>query len=92
VIAKNDAGVLLAGSDAQDSHGRYACTAQGTLSILGEYAMVPRMSDLPQAVKDYLRGITSKGGKARAAKLSARRKKEIAQKAARARWRNHNGK
>ena len=29
---------------------------------------------------------SSKGGKARAAKLSARKKKEIARKAARARW------
>ena len=29
----------------------------------------------------------SKGGKARASKLSARRRKEIAQKAAKARWR-----
>jgi len=38
------------------------------------------------AVKKYFAKITSEGGKARAKKLSPKRRKEIAQQAAAARW------
>jgi hypothetical protein len=37
-------------------------------------------------VADYIRGLASKGGKGRAKKLSAKRRKQIAKKAARKRW------
>lgn len=38
------------------------------------------------AVREYFQKITSQGGKARAAKLTKKQRKEIAQKAAKARW------
>jgi hypothetical protein len=38
------------------------------------------------AVARYVRGLASRGGKARAKKLSARRRKQIAAKAGRTRW------
>jgi hypothetical protein len=38
------------------------------------------------AVAQYVRGLASRGGKARAKKLSAKRRKQIAAKAARTRW------
>ena len=39
-----------------------------------------------QAIKQHLSGICSSGGVARAAKLSPKRRKQIAKKAAQARW------
>jgi hypothetical protein len=41
---------------------------------------------MAKTVEEYIQEITSKGGKARAATLSAKRRKEIARKAAKARW------
>jgi glutathione synthase/RimK-type ligase-like ATP-grasp enzyme len=49
------------------------------------------VSELRDAIKEYFRTNASKGGRARDAKLSPRRKREIAKKAAKARWRKHNG-
>jgi len=39
------------------------------------------------AVAEYVRKLASAGGKGRAKKLTAKRRKEIAKKAARMRWR-----
>jgi hypothetical protein len=41
---------------------------------------------LPKVVREYLKTITRKGGKARAAKLSPKRRQEIARHAAQTRW------
>jgi hypothetical protein len=41
---------------------------------------------MTKSAKQYIREITSKGGKARAMKLSAKRRSEIAKKAVEARW------
>jgi hypothetical protein len=41
---------------------------------------------LPDPAKEYMRRGGLKGGKARAAKLSKKRRSEIAKKAAKARW------
>ena len=41
---------------------------------------------MTKTVEEYIQEITSKGGKARAETLSAKRRKEIARKAAKARW------
>lgn len=49
------------------------------------------MSELRDAIKEYFRKNAVRGGKARAAKLSASRRSEIARKAGKQRWRNHNG-
>ena len=58
-----------------------------------------KTASLPEDVRDYLRMIGSRGGriggpiggKARAEKLSPRRRREIARKAALARWRRKKG-
>ncbi len=42
--------------------------------------------ELPSLAKEYMRQGGLKGGKARAAKLSKKRRTEIARKGARARW------
>jgi hypothetical protein len=39
------------------------------------------------AVAEYIRRVASQGGKARAKSLNAKQRKEIARRAARARWR-----
>lgn len=44
------------------------------------------MMTLPKAVREYLQGITRKGGLARAKRLTAAQRRRIARKAARARW------
>jgi len=66
-----------------------ACKALLVNSLLACYKET--VSDIPQSLKDYAKEFASRGGKARAAKLSMRRKKEIAQQAAKARWKKRNG-
>jgi hypothetical protein len=41
---------------------------------------------MTKSAKQYIQEVTSKGGRARAQKLSAKRRREIALKAVRARW------
>ena len=57
-------------------------------AIIGEPLVPPRKN--PHAVALSKLG-ASKGGQARAAKLSDRKRKEIAKKAAAARWKGHKG-
>jgi hypothetical protein len=42
-------------------------------------------------IAEYVRGVASKGGKARAQSLSSARRKKIASKAAEVRWRRAKG-
>jgi hypothetical protein len=41
---------------------------------------------MAKTIKEYIHEITSKGGRARADKLTAKRRREIAAKAAKKRW------
>jgi hypothetical protein len=50
----------------------------------GEIEEAP--AEAPDPAKEYMRRGGLKGGKARAAKLSKKRRSEIARKAAKARW------
>jgi hypothetical protein len=60
--------------------------------VIGNAVKVMRIAtgeeeeDLPEPGKDYARKGGLKGGKARAEKLTAKQRAEIAKKAARARW------
>jgi hypothetical protein len=47
--------------------------------------------DKKQIIAEYLRSITSKGGKARAKALSPEQRRRIARKAAKARWSKQKG-
>ena len=48
--------------------------------------MIPLAMKPTDPVGEYVRKLASLGGKARRKKLSAKRRKQIARKAARARW------
>jgi hypothetical protein len=67
--------------------------------LIGDIATGQTKDEMPEPSKDEIRRVMSllgklggpKGGAARAANLSARRRKEIAQLAARKRWAKKNG-
>ena len=63
----------------------YDCIS-GPLDILARQAYPPPMKP-EDPVAEYVRKLASAGGKARKKKLTAKRRKAIAKKAARARWR-----
>lgn len=58
--------------------------------VTGQFAAAPILADTRNAAAVALSKLgAAKGGKARAANLSSKRRKEIAKRAARARWKKH---